>query len=303
MPTKNEIASYIWNRAPAYGVNPGTALGIAKFEGLNDKTLSSPTFGNPDAKGYSYGPFQLYSGSSTPGDVASGGLASTFAKQFGEAPSASNWQKQVDFSLKYMADNGTGAWYSVRDQGGLSAITAKGNDYASKLGFGEPNPSMNFNNGSVGPFDFSNAKTGSMGDATAGVTTENGTFTPSEVSSQDTSGFGWSDLAKKLGMQTSRDVPKAIDQQTAVEAKTLQKTTDEINKTNTANVDKTLKTAVTQYDRAVNSLSDYFTRAVFIVVGMIAFAAALRMFTAAGGAQAAVATVTAPARRVARKAL
>jgi len=130
----NDIASYIWRRSKDYNVNPAMALGIAKSEGLNPNTIGSETFGNRDAKGYSFGPFQLYSGSSDPTKIAPGGMAYEFQQKFGEAPSAANWQKQVDFSLGRMSSKGTGDWYAVRDRGGIGNITKIGEKYAGELG-------------------------------------------------------------------------------------------------------------------------------------------------------------------------
>jgi len=130
----NDIASYIWRRSKDYNVNPAMALGIAKSEGLNPNTIGSETFGNRDAKGYSFGPFQLYSGSSDPTKIAPGGMAYEFQQKFGEAPSAANWQQQVDFSLGRMASKGTGDWYAVRDRGGIGNITKIGEKYAGELG-------------------------------------------------------------------------------------------------------------------------------------------------------------------------
>lgn len=130
----NTIASYIYRRAQEVGVNPNLALGIARYEGLNPNTIGSPTFGNRDARGYSFGPFQLFSGSPDPNRIAPGGMAYEFQQKFGEAPSASNWQKQVDFSLDAMRRRGVGAWYAVRDQGGPEAITQKGSIFARQIG-------------------------------------------------------------------------------------------------------------------------------------------------------------------------
>jgi hypothetical protein len=130
----NDIASYIWRRSKDYNVNPAMALGIAKSEGLNPNTIGSETFGNRDAKGYSFGPFQLYSGSNDPTKIAPGGMAYEFQQKYGEAPSAANWQQQVDFSLGRMASKGTGDWYAVRDRGGVGNITKIGEKYAGELG-------------------------------------------------------------------------------------------------------------------------------------------------------------------------
>lgn len=129
-----DIASYIYSRAQEIGVDPNLALGIARYEGLNPNTIGSPTFGNPDARGYSFGPFQLYSGSRDPGTIAPGGMAYEFMQRYGSAPSRENWQQQVDFSLERMKSAGTSPWYAVRDRGGPQAVMAGGQEYARSLG-------------------------------------------------------------------------------------------------------------------------------------------------------------------------
>lgn len=130
------IADYIFRRATELGVDPNMALGIASREGLNTRTLNSPTFGNPDARGYSFGPFQLFSGSSDPRNIAPGGMAYEFQRRFNAPPSAENWRQQVDFSLERMRDEGTSPWYAVRDAGGVDPITEAGRRFASTLGLG-----------------------------------------------------------------------------------------------------------------------------------------------------------------------
>lgn len=135
----SEIASYIYGRAPEFNVDPDLALGIARFEGLNPKTIGSETFGNKDARGYSFGPFQLFSGSSDPSKISPGGMAYEFMQKYGEAPSRSNWQQQVDFALDRMKNVGTGPWYAVRDRGGPQAVAAGGREYATSMGLLGPN--------------------------------------------------------------------------------------------------------------------------------------------------------------------
>lgn len=132
----NAIADYIYRRARELGVDPNLALGIARYEGLNPKTIGAPTFGNRDARGYSFGPYQLFSASPDPTQIAPGGMAYEFKQQYGAAPSRDNWQQQVDFSLNRMRKS-TAPWYAVRDQGGVDAITQKGRAFASQIGLGD----------------------------------------------------------------------------------------------------------------------------------------------------------------------
>jgi hypothetical protein len=136
-PSVKEVAQYIASKAQSMGVDPNLALGIAAYEGLNPNTIGSPTFGNRDAKGYSFGPFQLYSGSPDPSKIARGGMAAEFMQRYGEAPSATNWRQQVDFSLELMRRRGPaglerGPWYAVRDRGGVANITRLGAQYAAQ---------------------------------------------------------------------------------------------------------------------------------------------------------------------------
>ena len=131
------MAEYIYRRASQLGVDPNMALGIASREGLNERTINSPTFGNVDTRGYSFGPFQLFSASRDPRRIAPGGMAYEFQQRFGAAPSADNWKQQVDFSLERM-QRGTSPWYAVRNAGGVEPITAIGREAATRFGLGLP---------------------------------------------------------------------------------------------------------------------------------------------------------------------
>jgi hypothetical protein len=138
-PSVKEVAQYIVSKAQAMGVNPNMALGIAAYEGLNPNTIGAATFGNRDAKGYSFGPYQLYSGSPDPTKIAPGGMAAEFMQRYKQAPSAANWRQQVDFSLELMKRRGPaglerGPWYAVRDRGGVANITRLGSQYAQQQG-------------------------------------------------------------------------------------------------------------------------------------------------------------------------
>jgi len=138
-PSVKEVAQYIVSKAQAMGVNPNMALGIAAYEGLNPNTIGAATFGNRDARGYSFGPYQLYSGSPDPTKIAPGGMAAEFMQRYKQPPSAANWKQQVDFSLELMKRRGPaglerGPWYAVRDRGGVANITRLGSQYAQQQG-------------------------------------------------------------------------------------------------------------------------------------------------------------------------
>lgn len=138
-PSIREISQYIVSKAAEMGVNPNLALGIAAYEGLNRNTIGHPTFGNRDAKGYSFGPYQLYSASPDPTKIAPGGMAMEFLQKYKEPPNVSNWRKQVDFSLELMKRRGPaglerGPWYAVRDRGGVANISTLGSQFARQQG-------------------------------------------------------------------------------------------------------------------------------------------------------------------------
>jgi hypothetical protein len=130
----NAVAALVYQKAQEIGVDPNLALGIAYNEGLNKNTLGNPTYGNKDARGYSFGPFQLYSGSPDPNNIRPGGMAYEFVQAYGEPPSAANVDKQIEFSLQRMKERGTGAWYAVRDRGGEGNIKRMGAQFAQRLG-------------------------------------------------------------------------------------------------------------------------------------------------------------------------
>lgn len=138
-PSVKDVAQYIVNKASSMGVDPNMALGIAAYEGLNQNTIGSATFGNKDSRGYSFGPYQLFSNSPDPTKIAPGGMAYEFMQKYGQPPSAANWQQQVDFSLELMARKGPGGlergpWYAVRDRGGIANITRLGAQFAGQQG-------------------------------------------------------------------------------------------------------------------------------------------------------------------------
>jgi uncharacterized membrane protein YgcG len=85
-----DVAAYIQQVAPKYGIDPNIALRVAQSEGLNNPVGD---------QGKSFGPFQLYTG---------GGLGNSFQQQTGLNPAdfQNNWQAQVNFALQWAAENG-----------------------------------------------------------------------------------------------------------------------------------------------------------------------------------------------------
>ncbi len=98
------MEQYIRQEAKKRGINPETAVRVARSEGCNP-TGESLKFVVPEATGgVSVGPFQLYMG---------GGLGNVFKRKYGRAPCAGNWREQVAFSLDYASRNGWSAWHGA----------------------------------------------------------------------------------------------------------------------------------------------------------------------------------------------
>ena len=137
-------------RAPAYGIDPDTAVAIARSEGLNSYHGDG---------GSSFGPFQLHYGGVAKGGNAVGGLGDSFTKQTGlDARDPSTVPQQVDFSLSQAAKGGWEPWHGRKTPGvnigvwdgiGQTPKTAAGqlaavpgSDAVPKAGVGNPDPGM-----------------------------------------------------------------------------------------------------------------------------------------------------------------
>ncbi|MCM2293030.1 hypothetical protein NAC44_11925 [Allorhizobium sp. BGMRC 0089] len=104
-----DVASYIAKAAAQRGIDPTTALAVAKSEGgLSSWNLQSQYFKN-GVQEQSYGPFQLYKG---------GGLGNDFMNKTGLDPAlAQNGPAGVDYALDYAKQNGWSAWYGAKKAG------------------------------------------------------------------------------------------------------------------------------------------------------------------------------------------
>lgn len=104
-----DIANYISKAAAARGIDPATALAVAKSEGgLKSWNLQSGVMKN-GVQEPSFGPFQLYKG---------GGLGNDFMRKTGMDPAlAQNGPAGVDFALDHASKNGWGAWYGAKNTG------------------------------------------------------------------------------------------------------------------------------------------------------------------------------------------
>ena len=88
--TPTDIANYISQQATLRGINPETAVGVARTEGLNNPVGDA---------GRSFGPYQLYVG---------GGLGNSFQKETGLNPAnyEQNWPVQVQWFLNWAVQHG-----------------------------------------------------------------------------------------------------------------------------------------------------------------------------------------------------
>jgi hypothetical protein len=96
-------------RAPSFGIDPDTAVKVARSEGLNVYHGDG---------GSSFGPFQLHYGGVAGGGNAVGGLGDTFTKQTGlDARDPSTVPQQVDFALSQASKGGWGPWHGAQRVG------------------------------------------------------------------------------------------------------------------------------------------------------------------------------------------
>ena len=96
------LEGYIRQKATDNGIDPDTAVAVARSEGLNQFT--SGIRGET-----SYGAFQLHTG---------GGLGDTFKKETGLDPSdPANERATIDFALKNAAKGGWGPWHGAANTG------------------------------------------------------------------------------------------------------------------------------------------------------------------------------------------
>lgn len=107
-PTVEQMTAYIREAAPGYGVDPDTAVRVARSEGLQPGVWQSNVMKNGQRE-ESYGPFQLFMG---------GGLGNEFQQQTGLNPAdKSTWKQQIDFALSKAKEGGWSPWYGAAKVG------------------------------------------------------------------------------------------------------------------------------------------------------------------------------------------
>ncbi|KYK50055.1 hypothetical protein A1D31_22345 [Bradyrhizobium liaoningense] len=121
------MESYIRQQAAANGIDPDTAVAVAKSEGLASFQSTARTKGG--AREESWGAFQLYTG---------GGLGNEFQKQTGLDPrDPKNEKATIDFALKHASQKGWGAFHGAKNTGiGRWAGIGGGNGQTAGAGTG-----------------------------------------------------------------------------------------------------------------------------------------------------------------------
>ncbi len=120
------MESYIRESAKRNGVDPDTAVRVARSEGLG-------TFLGDGGK--SGGAFQLYTG---------GGLGNQFQKQTGLSPlDPANEKATIDFAMQNAAKGGWGPWNGAKKIGvtGMQGINGQPTAETAPLGVDSPAPS------------------------------------------------------------------------------------------------------------------------------------------------------------------
>jgi hypothetical protein len=115
MAANPEIERYIYDAAVKRGIDPNTALEVARREALNVFDPSRPDLGGDERS--SFGPFQLhYAGLSK--NMPNAGLGDEFTRVTGlHASDPSTWRQQVDFALDYAKRSGWDPWMGAKAAG------------------------------------------------------------------------------------------------------------------------------------------------------------------------------------------
>lgn len=108
-PSVAEREAYIRQAARALGIDPDTAVKVAKSEGLQEGTWQSNIGKGTSHREQSYGDFQLNT---------QGGLGTEFQRQTRLNPTdPANWQRMVDFALNRAKTKGWGEFHGAADTG------------------------------------------------------------------------------------------------------------------------------------------------------------------------------------------
>lgn len=118
-PTQAEIMAYIVQAAKARGIDPQTALLVARGEGLNARPEEGwqsfvKNKNGPNGREDSWGVYQLLKSH----NGKKMGVGHEMLTKTGIDPQdPANWQPSIDYALDYAAKNGWGAWYGAKAKG------------------------------------------------------------------------------------------------------------------------------------------------------------------------------------------
>lgn len=147
LPSVAQMEAYIRQKAVELGIDPDTAVRVARSEGLKDGTWQAT--GNLDyGREQSYGPFQLHV---APKGYRQG-MGNDFVNATGLDPSdPGNWQQGVDFALGRAKKGGWSPWMGAKKIGitGMMGIGGKPAEPAqatqtAKYSAGEYVPSFDY---------------------------------------------------------------------------------------------------------------------------------------------------------------
>ncbi|MGN6304826.1 MAG: phage tail length tape measure family protein [Mesorhizobium sp.] len=128
--------SFIQQYAASIGIDPATALKVARSEGLGAGIWQS-NYVKGGFREPSFGPFQLLKGGAGTGFGT--GLGNAFQRQTGLDPAdPANWQQSTAFALDQAKANGWGAWFGAQKQGitgfmGIDRNVSKASQALDKL--------------------------------------------------------------------------------------------------------------------------------------------------------------------------
>jgi hypothetical protein len=128
LPPVDVREAYIRSAAAERGIDPDTAVRVARSEGLAPNTWQS-NFARGGRREPSFGDFQLLVGG--PGTGYPVGLGNEMLERTGLDPSdPNNWQKSVDFALDNARAGGWGPWYGAKRVGITGRAGIDGNPTA-----------------------------------------------------------------------------------------------------------------------------------------------------------------------------
>lgn len=112
------IEAYIRQAAILRGIDPDTAVRVARAEGGLDNPVRQSDVVKGGRREQSYGPFQL---------LMQGGLGEKALNAGIDPRDPNQWQQGVDFALDHVTRNGWGEWYGAKAVGitGFDGVSKK----------------------------------------------------------------------------------------------------------------------------------------------------------------------------------